>query len=386
MTQAWLEKLQTVHGNYPWLGYATEMLLLLLFAWIIRRVVVGYLTKLAKRTETTFDDEIVSLVASALRPLLLLAVLAITLNSLPMPPRFAALANRMVTLATIAVGIYYLYQLVLILSTAWIQRESTRQTLLDPSRFFIRVVFAGLAAMILLDNLGVSLTAVWTTLGVGSVAIALALQDTLSNFFAGIYLRLDRPVRPGDYVKLDSNQEGFIVHLGWRSTHMRTLPNNIVVVPNSKLASAIVTNYSMPENEMSLLVSISVSYESDPEQVERILIEEATGAAGHVEGLLAAPAPFVRFIPGFGESSLDFTLICRVATFVDQYLAQHEIRKRILARFRAEGISIPFPQRDVHVYSQIPGNGHSQSEQLQYAGDSRKRSPDGDGGRERSSR
>ena len=119
---------------------------------------------------------------------------------------------------------------------------------------------------------------------------------------------------------------------------------------DAKLASAIVTNYSLPETQMSLLIPVSVSYDSDPGQVEEILIEEATAAAGQVEGLLTEPAPFVRFIPGFGASSLDFTLICRVATFVDQYLAQHEIRKRILARFRKEQISIPFPQRDVHVY------------------------------------
>jgi small-conductance mechanosensitive channel len=236
-------------------------------------------------------------------------------------------------------------------SSAWLERTSARETLLDPARFFIRLVFAGLAVTVLLDNLGVSLTAVWTTLGVGSVAIALALQDTLSNFFAGVYLRIDRPIRVGDYVKLDSSEEGFVSHLGWRSTHIKTLPNNIVVVPNAKLASAIVTNYSMPETEMSLLVPVSVSYDCDPVLVEKILIEEATMAAGEVDGLLSDPVPFVRFIPGFGDSALNFTLICRVATFVDQYLAQHELRKRILARFRVESISIPFPQRDVHIYN-----------------------------------
>lgn len=275
---------------------------------------------------------------------------AVTVNSLPVSQNILALCNRFLTLTTIVITLFYAYQLALIGSAAWLQRSADHASLLDPARFFIRVLFAGLAAMILLDNLGVSLTAVWTTLGVGSVAIALALQDTLSNFFAGVYLRLDRPVRVGDYVKLESNEEGFVDHLGWRSTRIRTLPNNIVVVPNAKLASAIVTNYSMPETAMSLLVSISVSYESDPDSVEQILIEEATSAAAEVDGLLAEPAPFVRFIPGFGDSSLNFTLICRVATFVDQYLAQHELRKRILARFRREGISIPFPQRDVHVY------------------------------------
>jgi small-conductance mechanosensitive channel len=207
--------------------------------------------------------------------------------------------------------------------------------------------------MMVLDNLGISLTAVWTTLGVGSVAIALALQDTLSNFFAGIYLRIDSPVRVGDYVKLnDAAQEGFVDHMGWRSTRIRQLGNNMVIVPNSKLAQAIVINYDMPEQRMSLLINVGVSYNEDPDLVEKCLIEETLECAKYVPGLLADPAPFVRFIPGFGDSSLDFTLICQVKTYVDQYLAQHEIRKHILRRFRQEGISIPFPQRDVHFYTE----------------------------------
>ena len=99
---------------------------------------------------------------------------------------------------------------------------------------------------------------------------------------------------------------------------------------------------------MSLLIPIGVSYESDPDLVERVLIEEAVAGAKDIPGLLAEPAPFVRFISGFGESSLDFTLICQVSEFVDQYLAQHELRKRILKRFRREEIEIPFPIRTVY--------------------------------------
>jgi small-conductance mechanosensitive channel len=100
---------------------------------------------------------------------------------------------------------------------------------------------------------------------------------------------------------------------------------------------------------MSLLVPIGVSYDTDPEEVERILVEEAMEGAKDIPGLLADPAPFVRFIPGFGDSSLDFTLICQVAEFVDQYLVQHELRKRIFRRFRIEGVEIPFPIRTIHV-------------------------------------
>lgn len=129
------------------------------------------------------------------------------------------------------------------------------------------------------------------------------------------------------------------------------LPNNMVIVPNAKLAETILTNFYLSEKRMSLLIPIGVSYQSDPSHVEAILLEEVADAIGHLPGLVAKPAPFVRFIPGFGESSLDFTLIVQVSKFVDQYLVQHELRKRIVARFWQEEIEIPFPQRVVHVHN-----------------------------------
>jgi small-conductance mechanosensitive channel len=223
------------------------------------------------------------------------------------------------------------------------------------------LVVIAIGALILLNSLGVSVTPILTALGVGGLAVALALQDTLSNLFAGFYISLAGQVRPGDYVKLDSGQEGYVSDISWRSTALKALPNNLIVVPNAKLAQAIVTNYHLPEKRMSLLLPISVSYESDPEAVERILIEEAISGAEQIPGLLADPAPFVRFIPGFGNSSLDFTLICQVAEFVDQYLAQHELRKRIFKRFRSEGIEIPFPIRTL----QIKRNGSRRPERAE---------------------
>jgi small-conductance mechanosensitive channel len=208
-----------------------------------------------------------------------------------------------------------------------------------------------LGGLILLNEMGLSITPILTALGVGGLAVALALQDTLSNFFAGFYIMMAGQIRVGDYVKLDSGEEGYVVDISWRSLTIRTLPNNVVVVPNSKVAQANVTNYSLPEKRMSLLVKVGVSYDSDPDEVERILVEEALAAGGAIPGLLSEPAPFVRFIPGFGDFSLDFTLIVQVSEFVDQYLVQHELRKRIFRRFRREGIEIPFPVRTLHVRS-----------------------------------
>jgi small-conductance mechanosensitive channel len=203
--------------------------------------------------------------------------------------------------------------------------------------------------LIILSVLGISITPLLTALGVGGLAVALALQDTLANLFAGIHILMEKAVRVGDFVKLETGQEGYVEDITWRTTRVRMLPNNIVVIPNSKLSQSVVTNYYLPEKRMSLLIPIGVSYSSDPEEVERILIDEAKKAVGEVQGLRGEPEPFVRFIPGFGESSLDFTLICQVNEFVDQYIAQHELRKRIFKRFREEGIEIPFPHRTVYL-------------------------------------
>ena len=179
--------------------------------------------------------------------------------------------------------------------------------------------------------------------------MALAFKDTLTNFFAGLYILADVPIQVGDYIKLEGGPEGYVAEIGWRSTRIRTLPNNIVIIPNAKVSESMITNYFLPERRMSLLLNIGVSYGSNSRRVEQILVDEAKRAAGEIEGLLAEPAPSVRFIPGFGDSSLNFTLICQVREFVDQFYVQHELRHRILERLGREDIKIPFPQRTVHL-------------------------------------
>lgn len=214
-----------------------------------------------------------------------------------------------------------------------------------------RLIIILVGVLIMLGALGVQITPILTALGVGGLAVALALQDTLSNLFAGMHLLADRPIRVGDYAKIADSIEGHVIDVGWRSTRVRTLQGNVVIVPNHKVAQSVIVNYDLPDSRLSLSVRVDVSYRSDPEQVERVLADEAGRAVGEVPGLLGEPPPFVRLIPGFGDSSLDFTVTCQVATFVDQFLVQHELRKRLLRRLRAEGIELPFPVRVVEMRS-----------------------------------
>jgi len=241
------------------------------------------------------------------------------------------------------------------LLTTLVQSASERRSLGRPITGLGQSVARGVVfivgLLVLLDALGIQITPILTALGVGGLAVALALQDTLSNLFAGVHLLADKPIRVGDYVKVADTVEGHVVDIGWRSTRVRMLQNVVVTIPNKRVAESMITNYDMPESRLALPIRVAVDYGADPDLVQRILVEETTGALNEVPGLLAEPEPSARLIPGFGEFSLDFTLICHVKSFNDQFLVQHELRKRILRRLGAEGIRIPVQVRGTELRS-----------------------------------
>ena len=211
----------------------------------------------------------------------------------------------------------------------------------------ISVVILG--SLILLNHFKVSLTPILTALGVGGLAVALALQDTLSNLFGGFYVAVAGQVRLGDYVKLNSGEEGYIADIGWRCTTLRAPANNMIIVPNAKLAQAIVTNYSLPEKRMSANFVVTVGYDCDPDAVEQLLADVVKHAVGEVPGMLDDPEPAVAFEPGFGESGMAFTLTFHVTEFAKQGPVRNELRRRVLRRLRADGIGIPYPSRTVYL-------------------------------------
>ncbi len=279
---------------------------------------------------------------------LILAIYA-ALGSSELPPGATAMAGKALTVLWIASFTFVAAGLASSLVRFYGQQAAGALPVTTLTENIATLLVCVIGLLLLLNQFGISIAPILGALGVGGLAVALALQDTLSNLFAGFHVSMAGKVRIGDYIKLDTGDEGYVADIAWRSTAIRALANNLIIVPNSKLAQAIITNYHLPETRMSLRIPVGVSYDCDPERVERILVEEAKAGAAVIPGLLAEPAPFVRFIPGFGDSSLNFTLICQVAEFVDQYLAQHELRKRIFARFRREGIEIPFPIRTVHL-------------------------------------
>ena len=204
----------------------------------------------------------------------------------------------------------------------------------------VRIVVVIVGLLVILAGLGLSITPMLATLGVGGLAVALALQDTLANLFAGVYLTVAKHIRIGNYIKLSSGEEGYLVDIDWRASRLRQLSNNTVLVPNAKLSQSIVTNYNSPENELVVTIDASVDYTSDLDRVERIATEVARDVMRTVPGGVAGFDPLVRFHT-FGDPGIGFSVILRAQEFVDQYLIRHEFVKRLHKRFLAEGVIIP---------------------------------------------
>lgn len=198
----------------------------------------------------------------------------------------------------------------------------------------------------------ISLTPILTTLGVGGLAVALALQDTLSNLFAGFYVSISGLVRIGDYIKLTGGEEGYVTDIAWRCTTMRGTNNNLVVIPNSKLGQAIYINFDLPEHRMTSSVSFGVGYDSDIDRVQAVLLDETMKATSTIGGLLAEPAPNVLFEPG--DWSLNFQVNFSISRFSEQGRIRSQLRALIFKRLIQEGITMPFPTRTILLESKNP--------------------------------
>lgn len=215
-----------------------------------------------------------------------------------------------------------------------------------------RGTIVGVGVLVLLQSIGISVAPLLTALGVGGLAVALALQDTLRNLFAGIQILASKKVQPGDYIRLDTGEEGYVDDINWRNTTVRQLSGNIVIVPNAHLADTVMTNYNQPAEEMSVSVQVGVSYDSDLDEVERVTIEVGRDVMRTVEGAMPDHEPVIRFHT-FADSRINFSVILRASQPTAQYVIVHEFIKRLHRRYLAENIEIPYPARELVLSAEV---------------------------------
>lgn len=209
----------------------------------------------------------------------------------------------------------------------------------------VNIIIHAMGILVILQYYGISIAPILTALGVGGMAVALGLQDTLANIFSGLHLILSKQLRIGDYIKLSSGEEGKVSDIAWRYTTLRTLSGNAVVVPNQKISADTLTNYDLLQHGISIPIPVGVSYDSDLIRVEEIALEVARDTMESIDQEIVVE-PVVRFT-AFGESSIDFTAFLYTPNVPNQGLVRHTFIKHLSARFRQEGIEIPYPVRTI---------------------------------------
>ena len=331
--------------------------LLLLGSYISGGFIVGYLlyrfimpllAKLAAKTSLQSDDLIITVIKKWVIAWMVALGIFIGLRRIEMDIRYHNWLEK-------GLVIFYILSLTIIvarIASGMIRIKSAGSDTVIPSSSIIsnivKVIIYCLGLVLILQSLGISVTPILATLGVGGLAVALALQDTLSNLFSGLQIIASGKINPGDFVRLDNNQDGFVHDITWRSTTIRTVAGNYIIVPNSKLSNMIVTNFYLSEKENSFSVEASVSYTADLQKVERVAKEVALEIMQSVEGGVTDFEPLIRF-HSFADSGINFRIIMRVHEYAQQFAAQHEFIKRLKDRFQQEGIEIPYPARTVYL-------------------------------------
>lgn len=323
------------------------LLITVLVGFILRKILFNRLSSWAKKTSHQIGDIFIYALRSPFMIWCLMLGIYFALKLSKLPDNLVQIGDKILLILGIISVTLVLANISSKLIKLYASRIESALPVTSLTQNICRIVIFVVGILIVLNSLGISITPILATLGVGGLAVALALQDTLSNLFAGFHIIVAKQIRVGDYVKLDSGEEGYVVDINWRTTRIKMLPNNMVLVPNEKLTKAIITNYYLPDKELAVLVNLGVHYDSNLSKVEKVTCEVAKEVMNEIPGGVPHFEPFIRYHT-FGDFSINFTVILRAKEFVDQYLIKHEFIKRLHERYKKEGIVVPYPIRAIN--------------------------------------
>tara|TARA_B100001094_G_scaffold203044_1_gene196963 strand:- start:1921 stop:2955 length:1035 start_codon:yes stop_codon:yes gene_type:complete len=316
------------------------------FGLLFKLIIHSRIQKAVLRSEWEGDDIFISSIESQITFWFFLLGSSIALKDSPISEDYALYVSNLLHILLIASITHASSKLVVGLLKLWSNKQGGGfpSTTIFTNIVWITVYVIGL--LIILDNLNISIAPMLTALGVGGLAVSLALKDTLSDVFAGLHILLSKKVEPGDFVSLDSGEMGYIQNISWRNTKMMERSNNLIHIPNTKLSTAIIKNYDSGDPSFSVKIPLGVSYDSDLDHVGRVVTEVANEVYNSLEEVNKDSPPSFKF-RAFGESSIDLAIYFRGNKYGDQNPIIHEFIKRVHKRFSEEGIDIPFPVRNI---------------------------------------
>jgi small-conductance mechanosensitive channel len=330
--------------NSPWLLGPLVFILWVAIFMVIKRYVLRALQRAAERTAWTWDDVLVRALSGPLLLPIMASGLLVFERILPLSPEW----DRAFDIVMAGAMVLALVLFMDLACRGVLDRLAEKQPVLLGARGLVQGVIRGViiavGILVFLDSVGISITPILASLGIGSLAVALALKDSLANLFAGIQLILDKTIEPGHFIRLEGGLEGTVTRMSWRTTRILTAANSTVVVPNSKLTESLITNFHLPEPEVDARVELGVHFDSDLEQVEKVTLEVAREVQRAYPEAIAGFEPRVRYT-GFGESSINLVVINRASNQDGSLRLRHHLIKSLQRRYAREGIIMPFPTR-----------------------------------------
>jgi MscS family membrane protein len=344
------------------LFHAVAGLLIFILALIAGRIIKFLLDtigrKIIQKTESDLDDKILEIVLDRIMPIVAIAGMYFGLREFR--TGVTSVHTSIITFLSIANGaLYILIGLVLTIAAIRIvetlithamhsiaERGATNfdQALTPLVSRVVNILIVAVAVIVILDHFGQNISTLLVSLGVGSLAIALAAQETISNMIAGFVIMIDRPFRVGDRVKMPNGDEGDIYEIGVRSTKILDFDNNLIIMPNSELVKTRIINYSYPETSVRVVVEVTVNFGSDIRLIKHLLV----AIAKKHPAVLKDPPPEAYLIR-LGEYGLQFKLFCRVGSYKQQFAVGEELRISVVESLRKEGVEIPLPKQVLHI-------------------------------------
>lgn len=325
--------------------YVVSLLILLGFVVlaIASYFILKFLAKtLAKKSKRHLDDEILAIIEKPVYIFIVLLGVYLTLRNLSILFNYLKWIEGGFYIITVFIISFALARVFSVLICHWIKIKGKHKK--TPQLFgkVIAFVIYILALLIILGHFNVEISPLLATLGIAGLAVALALQKPLSDFFSGLHLLSDKPIKSGDYVEIEPGLEGYVEDIGWRSTKIRTWTNNLIIIPNSKLSDSVIYNTQMPDAEMSFLVGCGVAYDSDLKKVEEITLDVAKKIQKTVKGAVKDFKPFMRY-KEFGDSNINFYVVLRVEERIKKFIVRHKFIKQLKDRYDKENIEISWP-------------------------------------------
>lgn len=331
------------------LGAVVIMVLFAVLALLVDFFIHRVMDYISKRSNVAIDKTFIGIIHRPAWISLFLAGALVSTMWLNIDPRTTFMVTAILKTLLIFVLAAGLFRIMSNLCHQWWVTRRHGQQIVHMFENVGRVLVLLAAAALFLLVWKIDISPLLASAGIVGLAVALAARDTLANFFGGINIFLDKPFMTGDYVILESGERGEVVEIGVRSTLIRTRNDEQISIPNSILANTKIINESAPEPRYRVRIKVGVAYHSDLEQVEAALlrVSESNQSIAHI------PEPRVRF-RAFGESSLEFELLCWARTPADRGRVIHELNLAIFNEFKNRKISIPFPQRDVYMHPLKP--------------------------------